>query len=290
MESYVRANDSYSHADLEIFYLHGATALELVCKACLTSVHPGLIADPKHFESLLLLCDTPLDKLPPPAIKTITVTDALKRCQRVVPELTGLIESLEPLIRYRNDVAHLGLADFSFLRGSRRSPLDLLALARFFDVLLPKLNEPRERFYGAFAGAIEAQLREAASEVEVSTKAAIAAARLEFARRYDTSPGYHLREALYDSFDDYETQWYECPACPMDAKVTGYVVPEWETEQTEKDESKRTKLRVEFYPYEFYCKACGLELRGDQLEAAGIKGKWELDNVNPDDFQDVDDE
>jgi hypothetical protein len=171
---------------------------------------------------------------------------------------------------------------------------DLLALARTLDVLLQKLEVPREDFYGPFAEAIAARLHEAASEAEVTARAAIAAARIEFARRYDTGlPAYYsLKEALYDSLfdDEYELQWQDCPACEFAGKVRGYVTPEWETEQDEAGETKRTKLEVTFYPYEFYCKACGLELNGDQLTVAGIAESWKLEDVNPDDFQDVEDE
>jgi hypothetical protein len=105
-------------------------------------------------------------------------------------------------------------------------------------------------------------------------------------------PGYNLVEALYDSAfeEEYETQWHECPACHLDAKVQGYVSPEWETEQAETGEAKRTKLEVTFYPYEMYCRACGLELRGDQLNVADMADSWKLENVNPDDFQDIEDE
>jgi hypothetical protein len=257
MQSYSRASESWSHDDLDLFYLHAGTALELMCKASLASIHPALLADPKHSGSLFLLCETPLEELPPPSVKTITVTEALDRCKYIAPQLKGLIESLQPLIRYRNDVAHLGLADLSFLDKPGPMSADLLALVRTLKVLLDKLEEPPEDYYGPFAEAIATRLREAASEAEVRATTAIAAARIEFSRRYESGlPAYYsLKEALYDTFfeDDYELQWYDCPACENAAKVRGYVDPEWETEQDDTGTTKRSKLEVRFYPYEFYC-------------------------------------
>jgi hypothetical protein len=78
-----------------VHQLHIATALELLAKAKLASLHGSLIAA-KDFDSLLHLSGHPRHaKQPPDRIRTITITDALLRVGQVVPSIENLRSELK---------------------------------------------------------------------------------------------------------------------------------------------------------------------------------------------------
>jgi hypothetical protein len=91
-----------------VHQLHIATALELLAKAKLASLHGSLIAA-KDFDSLLHLSGHPRHaKQPPDRIRTITITDALLRVGQVVPSVENLRSELKYLADVRNGVVHAG--------------------------------------------------------------------------------------------------------------------------------------------------------------------------------------
>jgi hypothetical protein len=53
--------------DFEEYQLWGSLALELLGKAALGRVHPALVADPQHYESLFAACGKPVS----PDVRTI---------------------------------------------------------------------------------------------------------------------------------------------------------------------------------------------------------------------------
>jgi hypothetical protein len=76
--------------------------LELLAKARLAAIHPSLIID-KDFDSLLHACAAGKHtKRLPWQVKTVTATEALKRCTQLHPELLTFESRLKLLAEYRN--------------------------------------------------------------------------------------------------------------------------------------------------------------------------------------------
>lgn len=138
------AMESYAASNLLAFYLNAGISIEHLAKARLASIHPSLVADPKHFPSILLLAQAPPDQLPPPVFKTITVTEALSRCQSITPALGALHPALARVIGHRNGGAHAGLVE------RERVSDDVTAVTQAIEIFLHELQVGRESFYGSF--------------------------------------------------------------------------------------------------------------------------------------------
>lgn len=276
------AMEAYAASNPLAFYLNSGISIEHLAKARLALIHPTLIADPKHFASILLLAQAPPDELPPPVFKTITVTEALSRCQSITPALGTLQPGLVRVIGHRNGGAHAGLVE----RG--RVGEDLTAVTQAIDVFLHELQLDRGSFYGVFLATVEKNLSDANEVREVEAAAMIAAAEREFARRFPHSlPGYNVEEALTENDLCYpsENQRYECPACRSRAVIHGTSDPRWSPVVDNDGSLVGTDLTVYFYPERLECRLCGLSLWGQHLWAAGVPSEVELDDPNPDDFR-----
>ncbi len=127
---------------------------------------------------------------------------------------------------FRNAAAHAGLVDPSGMG------TDLAAILPAMDAILRDLGVDRDVYYSEYLGAVDAALDTSKRQVDAETAAAIASARLEFDRRYQLAPGYNAVEALngIDSWERYEMQPYECPACHCTARLLGESDGEWAPE------------------------------------------------------------
>jgi hypothetical protein len=283
---FIQAMSAYTAEEYLHFYLNAGTSIEHLLKARLADVHPTLIADPKNFESMLTLARSPLDRLPPPIVKTVTLTESITRCRALLPALTASTHSITRITNYRNGVAHAGLVDPSHL------PDDLTAFIAVVDLILSELDHDREVFYREYLDTVDARLDESKVRREIEVKAAIAAAKIEFHRRFrDHLPGYNVEEALYSSgwSDRYDTQRHTCPACDYTALLYGSAYPEWTTETDDDGNISSAILTVYFLPESLECRLCGLNLRGG-LSFAGIPDELILDDVDPDDFLETDED
>src|SRR4051812_26727501 len=99
-ECFGRAMQSYAAEEHLHFYLEGGIALEHALKARLASEHATLIAEPKHFESILVLAQLAQDKLPPPVLRTISVTESLGRCRLLCPQIGSFASGVTRVIAY----------------------------------------------------------------------------------------------------------------------------------------------------------------------------------------------
>ena len=281
---FIQAMSSFTAEEYLHFYLNAGTSIEHSLKARLADVHPTLIADPRHFDSMLILARLPLNELPPPIIRTVTITESIARCKNVVPTLTVPAQRINRIISYRNGVAHAGLIDRNNL------PDDLSSFIQLIDLIIVDLNFPRDRFYSEYLEVVDARLDESKEREEIAVRAAIVAASRNYQRRYrGVSVGFNLEEALNSTDWDYpyEARPYECPACHFRAVLFGETYPEWETEFNDQGEIASTKLTAYFLVRSLECRICGLSLKSG-LYFAGIPHEIILDDVDPDDFRELD--
>lgn len=275
------AMQAYARDDHLPFYLNAGIALEHLLKARLATVSPTLIADCKHFESMLTLATLGDTELPPPSLRTITFTETFQRCKHVIPALQRLEVSLRTLVAYRNGAAHAGVVDRT------KVPSDLASFAEVVELVLPDLGTDRDAFAGEFRDTLRGALDRSKTDVEIETSAAIANARLQFLARFPHSaPGYNVEEALAAMTfpDKYDTQRFECPACGHSALLHGESEPDWSVREDASGSSFDTTLRVWFFPSSMECLLCGLSLDGRGLVPAGLPLEIELTDFDPEDF------
>lgn len=261
--------------DTDTFALHAGIALEHLAKALLVTQHPVLVVAADDFDSLLHACghSTMAQRA---TMRTITVTEAVKRAGRFVPQLQNLQNELKLLCDARNGAAHLAHAgQVSDLRVPFLKACELLRNALGLD---------RDVYWGEFVSVVDEALKASVDEARLRVANALGSARVEFEKRYahlnaDARDGVlHAIEAGYDP-EKYEEQIIECPACKSPALASGAVETRWE--QVDED---TFSFVATFFPGHLHCRACGLELDGDnELRAARIENLWDID-IDPADF------
>jgi len=282
--------------DSMVYLLHAATALELLAKAFLASLDGSLIAS-KDFDSLLHGCgESRHARTPASRMKTITMGEALKRVGQIEPAFRNHEASLLLLADIRNGVVHAGTLDTDSEEGL------FVPFLRACELLIPGVpGATRKELWGDFEESVDARLSESAKQAEVAAVEAVAAARLAFDRHYEqmeVSAKMAALAAIEGSYDvtKYEQSLTDCPACGRQALTEGSYEVEWEADW-DQEGSRGEPFIVGAYPVVTYhpgyltCRACGLELDGEeQLEAAGVEKSWQIEDVDPTDFYDDDDD
>ncbi len=260
--------------DTDIFALHAGIALEHLAKALLVQQHPVLVAA-DDFDSLLHASGHSTMALRA-TMRTITVTEAVRRAGRFVPQLQNLKNELKVLCDARNGVAHLAHA-------GQVSAL-LVPFLKGCELLRNVLGLDRDAYWGEFVSLVDEALQTSVDEAKLRVANALASARFEFEKRYahldaDTRDGViHAIEAGYDP-EKYEEQIIECPACRSSALASGAVETHWE-----QDDEDSFSFIATFFPGHLHCRACDLELDGDnELRVAGVENTSDID-VDPADF------
>lgn len=248
--------------------------MEHLSKAQLASKHLALISA-DDFESLLHACGQEAHASRP-SMRTINVTESLKRTGRFLPQVKNLEPELRILCDARNGVAHLAqLRTVDELR---------VPFLKACELIRDDVGVDRATYWGEFEGAVDAALEKSAHTARVRVETALGAARVDYKNRYG-----HLddgaRQALIRAteagykLDKYDQQVVDCPACSAGAVVSGAVETRWE-----QDDEYSGSLVATFFPGYLRCGVCDLELDGDdELRAAEIEEKWDID-VDPADF------
>jgi hypothetical protein len=277
-----------------VHQLHIATALELLAKAKLASLHGSLIAA-KDFDSLLHLSGHPRHAKPPPdRVRTITITDALARVGQVVPPIENLRSELKYLADVRNGVVHAGHLN------SEAQDRVLLPFITACDLLLGDMEASRDDFWGEYVDVVDTHRAESIKAAEVEAAEAITLARMAFAERFaelDEPTRKAILTSIVEGYapEKYEQDLYDCPACGTPALVHGSHdvdwEPEWELDEEGQPWSPGASFVVTFRPGTLECRACGLVLDGqDQLTAAEVPESWEVQDADPRDFYEPDED
>jgi len=96
--------------DTEEYQLWASLALELLGKAALAKVHPALVADPLHYQSLFAACGRQLS----PDIKTITAKTLFERLSHIDKSFDSRHQKFcEQMAIRRNSELHSGESPFS---------------------------------------------------------------------------------------------------------------------------------------------------------------------------------
>jgi len=270
----------------ELFFLYAGMAFEFLGKAVLASKHPSLIVDPKDLDSLFQVCDIEgFTNRPISALKTIGGKEVLRRCKKLLPQLSSIESEFERLIHQRNSLVHIGSLEYEKIRTTYR------AFLKGIIILSEYLGVEKSQLFGEFKEVIENFLDETKKEIEKIVEEKIIRARNNFKNKFSDMDEYTKKtviKAIENSYrlSMYEEDLAECPACGNLGVLRGSYEYEfeWPSDCFNKNGDPVPCVEVTMFPEEFECSICGLKLDGyDELEVIGLTEPIEMEG-DPEDF------
>ncbi|WP_030331030.1 hypothetical protein [Streptomyces sp. NRRL B-1381] len=236
---------------------HAGVATEHLLKAYLAGMHPALIVDGRHFDSLLHATGLGSHAGPLSKVKTIGLVDAYLRVAKLLPRKISISkEDLEPLADARNGVAHSAIHD------SAQSEAVFTACLRLIDPVLEELKVDPNSYWGPYLVLHDKLVDQQVRQERVAAEALLVKARSLFEKRYGhISP--RERDVVLAAITskpmislDREAP-VECPACGSQ----GWMAGEVENIHVYKDGQITIDTKeVLLSPHGFHCAACDLEV------------------------------
>jgi hypothetical protein len=274
-------------SDIEEYQLWASLALELLGKAALSKIHPALIADPTHYESLFAACGRQLS----PDIKTISATTLFKRLGHIDKAFDSRHQKFCGQLAFRrNAELHSGESPFSGMSAE--------AWEREFwgavEIVLKMLDESLESWLGAEESKAPAKIVEQTEEaVKWAVKNRVSRCKEDFSKKYQdpkrrqevidqsqTLPFFGGTHLLLGGFDGHGRE--QCPACSSLGFVAGAL---WNEDVIDTDpgytaydeegnwlgDDPTETVEKTFSVEEFLCPTCGLRLFGtNEIAAADL--------------------
>lgn len=253
--------------DAEEYQLWASLALELLGKAALAGVHPSLIADPQHFQSLFAACGRPLT----PDVKTITAKTLFERLGHVEKAFDARHQKFcEQISLRRNSELHSGESPFAGM-SSEKWEREFWGAA---EAILKMQDETLESWLGTESAEAPSRILQHAEVAAIwAVKNRIARCKDDFEQKYK-DPG-KRKKILEESADlkwwrfdnlfkgDSEfVELHECPACEAKGFLGGQ---EWDAVPVEdyfSDDPTSGWVRITYVVEEFRCPTCSLHLFG----------------------------
>lgn len=275
--------------DREEYQLWASLALELLGKAALASVHPALVADPNHFQSLFAACGRVISA----DTKTITAKTLFARLSHLEKTFDNRHQTFcEQISLRRNAELHSGESPFPGMAPD--------AWEREFwsaaECILKMQGETLESWLGAEkAKAPKEVIAQAEIARQWEVKDRISRHRDDFESRFKDPKnrekarekakilGWRDIEKLFKKVPEGEL-YEECPACGCNAPISGDV---WDEETIESEEEWwGEKVRVHYISQEFHCPTCFLSLGdSDEILAAGLPSEFDHEEVREREFE-----
>lgn len=277
--------------DFGSFHLWAALALELLGKAALAKVHPALVADPSHFESLLVACGRPVSD----STRTIGAKTTYQRIRALSKEFDERSEKFCMLMaNRRNADIHSGACPTEGLEARAWVP----EFWRIATLLNRLAGHDLVTWVGeGEANRVQELLADTSLILAKAVESRVARCAAEFESRYPRGSQNRtvLEAAVTQSFvppgppsltsaDRYIR--LSCPACDCDGWLFGMEI-ESHREPVEYDPEDGAAWQTESVTYaseSFMCMACNLRLEGRiELHAAGVIDEFvESRDVEPD--------
>jgi hypothetical protein len=246
--------------------------LEYVTKAYLVTRHPLLVISSDHGRIDLEGMSWALGaaSTPPPG-RTVSVTEAVRRCEALVPEIRTF--DARTVIGARNGVLHAGSMATA---DADRVVADVAGIC---NILLPHIGHNSSGLWGHFQAAVFARLSMRRDETETRVRDLLAAAanrwEVDFKRRGIDWLNAIRRSSALDLREDETT--VSCPACPGSAVVRGEIeydeVPDYDQDGV----VGVTRVPWRLHAGALRCSECALRLNGsNELAAAGVATTLEL--------------
>ncbi|WP_307128646.1 hypothetical protein [Streptomyces sp. B1I3] len=252
---------------------HAGVAAEHLLKTYLATLHPALIAEARHFDSLLHATGHGAHaSVPASQAKTIGLVDAMPGCTRSFARRYRSTSRRSSRSRTRNGVAHSGVHDVAEVQTVFTTCL------RLIDPLLTELNIAPDVYWGSYLSLHNRLIEERVRAARIQLESKLAKARGVFQQRYG-----HLapkeREVVLATVTQHaniymdHSEYRPCPACGSN---------DWLRGDTHIDETNEPV--VVFTPCIFACSACDLEVKNDESwEVGDLSNEVVLDDP-PEDF------
>lgn len=267
----LRALRSKESRDMDEYQLWASLALELLGKAALAKIHPSLVADPTHFDTLLAASGITVST----DFKTITSNTLYLRLQKLSRYFDkSVFKFCNDISLRRNAELHSGEAPFKEMRLEAWEPKYWHAAQIILDLLELSLEEwlgadqalaPARHVKEAHEATIQAALKrvEYAKESFAKRKSGDRTAAIEESK----IKSYYHYPTLFRSLGD--NLWpVECPACTGRAFLSGMTYDEEVMDDSEADEEEVVKY---YGAEQLRCPVCDLHLDSrEEIEAAGI--------------------
>lgn len=239
---------------------HAGVATEHLLKAYLAGIHPALIVDGRHFDSLLHATGLGSHAGPLTKVRTIGLVDAHERVIKLLPRKIPIDrKALEPLADARNGVAHSATHD------SAQAEAVFTICLRLADPVLEELRVDPNTFWGPYSVLHDKLVDTQVRQERVAAEALLVKARARFNQKFG-----HLlsgdRDAVLAAITSQpavitlrQEASRQCPACGSQGWVTGAVNVQGIVGQE----------AVYLIPYDFYCAACELDVDSKLLPHLG---------------------
>jgi hypothetical protein len=278
--------------DSEEFQLWASLALELLGKAALAKVHPALIADPQHYQSLFAACGRHIS----PDIKTITAKTLFERLSHLDKAFdTRRKDTCEQMCLRRNAELHSGESPFSGM------PPDTWEMDFWWssEIILSMQGESLETWLGAEDAKTPAKiLKQVEKALAWSVKNRVIRCREAFESSHKNAKerkgiAEGSKKILWRDYTWDGSDRCSCPACQSFGFLGGTL---WEEEVLDSEPASQGEdgewwypatetVRKSFSVEAFECPICKLSLYGiKEIAAAGLPSDFETEVERDRDF------
>lgn len=234
---------------------HAGVAAEHLLKAYLAGLHPALIVEGRHFDSLLHATGLGSHAGSLTKIKTIGLVDAYMRVAKLLPGKIPIgKEDLDLMADARNGVAHSAIHD------SAQSETVFTACLRLIDPVLEELKVDPNSYWGPYLVLHDKLVDEQVRQERVAAEALLAKARSLFEQRFGhMSPKERVVVLAAITSKPMITMGreapVECPACGSQGWMAGEVEPIYAHHDGQVTVDAE---EVFLMPHRFHCAACDL--------------------------------
>jgi hypothetical protein len=262
--------------DLEEYQLWASLALELLAKSSLSSIHPALVADPSHYQSLFAACGHQISA----DIKTITAKTLFPRLGHVSRRFDVRVQGFcEQLSLRRNAEIHSGESPFSGMKAEAWEKKYWHAV----EVILEIQHKGLELWLGAEDSKAPKQiLSDAKAAIQMAVQTRIAHTRDDFqaAHKNPVEKTNFILEneckRAYEHLKDFDPkmegfEFNKCPSCDATGILAGVLWYEELSDEIDQDDPYVEYVKKTYAAEEFICKVCGLHLIGTkEIEASPL--------------------
>jgi hypothetical protein len=260
--------------DVEEYQLWASLALELLGKAALARVHPALVADPQHYQSLFAACGRQIS----PEIRTITAKTLFERLSHIEKAFDARYQRFcEQMALRRNSELHSGESPFSGMSAETWEREFWGAV----ETMLKMQGESLESWLGAEESKAPVKILDQAKEaLEWAVRNRIARFKEDFEKNNPDPAKRSQRIKDTEQFRYWE--WpqhkdlvgdgldkHKCPACGAFGMLGGSLWNEEVSEDQDPSDPTTEYVDLTYVVEEFVCPTCGLRLFGTKETQAG---------------------
>lgn len=266
-----RALRAKEASDLDEYQLWLSLALEVLGKSVLAEIHPSLVVDPQHAESLFAAAGRPVTT----DIRTITAKTLYSRLSALIVNFDRRLEKFcEQLSLRRNAELHSGEAPFQGMELESWEG----QLWRAAQVMLEGIGLELDDWLGATGAKAPTRLVDQA----MIARRGAAEQRVEEARlRFSAMPAAQRKSLINDAASKRpyhyrcylgEHEWnVTCPACGGNALMGGDLINEEVTGDVNQEYPWEETVEKFYSAENFFCPTCDLSLEGiDEIDAAEL--------------------